>query len=69
MDQIITSIAVSCLAPNRPKSLIEWNAQYEAQSLRHDWWFRAGAAFVRIIHSAVTTGATQPATATQLAHA
>jgi hypothetical protein len=69
MDQLITSIGISCLAPNQPRSLIEWNAQYEAQSFRHDWWFRAGAALVRITRSAIKTSATRPATASQLAHA
>jgi hypothetical protein len=69
MEQITTSIALRCLAGNRPKGLIEWNAQYEAQSLRHDWWFKAGAAAIRAIRSAIEAIINQPATAPQLAHA
>ena len=69
MDQLSTSIGISCLANRHPKSLIEWNAQYEALSVQHDWWFKASVALVRRVRSAVKTIATQPATASQLAHA
>ena len=69
MDQLSTTIGISCLAGNQPKSLIEWNAQYEANDIRQDWWFKAAAAVVRMVRSAVETVATQPATAHQLAHA
>ena len=68
MDQVTTSLGISYLAGSQPKSLIEWNAQYEAQSLRHDWWFKAGAAVIRMVRSAVET-ISQPATAPQPAHA
>jgi hypothetical protein len=39
-------------ANNRhPKSLADWNAQYEALSPEQDWWFKAGVALVAWVRS------------------
>ena len=53
MDPFSTVIGMSILASPRPKSLIEWNAQYEALSVRNDWWFKAGAALAVWVRSTV----------------
>lgn len=69
MDALNTALGFGYARKIQPKSLVEWNAQYEAMSLRHDWWFKAGAAVIRTVRSAIETLSTQPATAPQLAHA
>jgi hypothetical protein len=48
MDPFSSTIGISSLATRQPKSLIEWHAQHETQSLRHDWWFKAGATVIRM---------------------
>ena len=53
MDQISTAIGLSNLNERQPMSLAAWNEQYEALSFEHDGWFRAGAAGLRLIRSAI----------------
>jgi hypothetical protein len=64
MDQLTTGLGIAHLVDDRqPKSLVEWNAQYEALSVRNDWWFRAAAAAISWISTAFAdvTRATAPA--------
>jgi hypothetical protein len=64
MDQLTTALGLAHLVNTpRPTSLADWNAQYEAQSIRNDWWFKACAAAIGWISTSfvAVTGATAPA--------
>jgi hypothetical protein len=67
MDQITTSLGISYLAGSQPKSLIDWNAQYEALTVENDWWFKAAVAVARWVRTSAIARATAPTP--QLAHA
>jgi hypothetical protein len=70
MDQVSSTIGLSALRDLQPKSLTEWNAQYEAMSLEGDWWFKAGVALVGWVRSAANLAANfAAAPALRAAHA
>lgn len=52
MEAVISAIALGRVGQDRPKTLAEWNAEYDALSIAGDWWFRAGVAISAWIGSA-----------------
>lgn len=47
MDALYNAISLNNFRAGRqPKSLVEWNVQYEAMTFENDWWFRAARAFI-----------------------
>ena len=70
MDQLSTAIGISNLNGTYPKSLTEWNAQYEALSFQQDWWFKAGAALANWVRASIVSAVKFTATpALRAAHA
>jgi beta-xylosidase len=69
MNLSIVSGTLYLAGDRKPLSLVEWNTQYESFSIKNDWWFKAGAAVVRLIRTSATQIARATAPASQLAHA
>lgn len=68
MDQSIMSGGLAHLVTSRsPQSLVEWNAEYEALSVRHDWWFKAAVAVTAWVRSTVAAMAAPTSPVPQLA--
>jgi hypothetical protein len=61
MDPLSSASGVAVLAiSNRPLTLEQWNARYEAMSLELDWLFKAGSALARRIRSVIVSAAEFP---------
>jgi hypothetical protein len=61
MDPLSSACGVAALArSNRPLTLEQWNARYDAMNLELDWLFKAGSALARRIHSGIVWAAEFP---------
>ena len=70
MDQLSTAIGLSNFNTRQPKSLADWNAQYEAFSVQQDWWFKAGVSLANWLRHSIVSAAKFTATpALRAAHA
>lgn len=69
MDAINTALGLSYRSDAQPRSLVEWNAQYEALSLENDWWFKAAVAVARWVRSGAAAISTPTAPVPQIARA
>lgn len=69
MDAISTALGLTHARPVQPKSLTDWNADYEADSIHNDWWFKAAVAVTGWVRSAIQASANTTTSTSQFARA